>query len=823
MNFIPLLMLIVGLLVIAYRQSGARAAVFLVAFCLVVTMFSGGSLWLVLLLFLAGSLLFLVAVSDVRRRYLTAPLFKRMAVAVPEMSQTEREALEAGTVWWDGDLFSGRPDWHKLRGFPAPALSEPEQAFIEGPLDRLCAMLDDWESTHHRYDLSPQVWAFLKQQKFFGMIIPQQYEGLGFSAQAHSAVVAKIATRSISAAVTVMVPNSLGPGELILEYGTEQQKQHYLPRLARGDEIPCFALTGPEAGSDAAAIPDRGVVCQQPDARGEMQLGVRLSWNKRYITLAPVATVLGIAFKLHDPDGLIGEEPEPGISCALIPTDTPGVEIGARHFPLNGVFMNGPTRGRDVFIRMDQLIGGQAYAGKGWRMLMESLAAGRCISLPALSVGGAQLAARASGAYAAIRRQFNTPIGQFEGVAEALARIAGNTYRMNAARLMTVVALDMGERPSVLSAILKYHLTEGLRSCLNDAMDIQGGSGICLGPHNLFGRAYQTIPIAITVEGANILTRSLIIFGQGAMRSHPTLFKELEALREDDSRAFDRAFNQHLSNLCGHAARSFWLGLSRGRLNPHQYGGLSREYTELSHLAAGFALIADVTLALLGGALKRKERISARLGDALSHLYLASASLKRFHDEGEREVDRPFLDWALADSKYQAQRALLAVLRNYPNRWLAGVLRFVAFPSGAYYRAVDDRLEHKLAKQLMQTGDCRDRLTSDVYIGDAEQQTGRLEAALKLSIESRSIEQKIKRVLGKKSMLLSETKSLISESLEQDIINDAEAALLLKAAKARHAVIQVDAFETLYPEPHFRGSPAQHDHSQTKTGGVSDV
>jgi len=823
MNLIPFIMLVVGLGVIAYRQSGVRAAVFWVSLWLVVVIFSGGSIWLILWLFLLGSMLFVLAISDYRRRYITAPLFKLMAAAVPDMSQTEREALEAGTVWWDGDLFSGRPDWHKLRGFPAPALSASEQAFIDGPLDRLCAMLDDWESTHHRYDLSPQVWAYLKQEKFFGMIIPQQYEGLGFSAQAHSAVVAKIATRSISAAVTVMVPNSLGPGELILEYGTAQQKQHYLPRLARGDEIPCFALTGPEAGSDAAAIPDRGVVCQQPDASGEMQLGVRLNWNKRYITLAPVATLLGIAFKLHDPDGLIGDQPEPGISCALIPTDTPGVEIGARHFPLNGVFMNGPTRGRDVFIRMDQLIGGQAYAGKGWRMLMESLAAGRCISLPALSVGGAQLAARATGAYAAIRRQFNTPIGQFEGVEEALARIAGNTYRMNAARLMTVVALDMGERPSVLSAILKYHLTEGLRSCLNDAMDIQGGSGICLGPHNLFGRAYQTIPIAITVEGANILTRSLIIFGQGAMRAHPTLFKELEALRDDDSRAFDRAFNQHLSNLCGNAARSFWLGLTRGRLSPHRYGALSHDYTELSHLSAGFALIADITLALLGGALKRKERISARLGDALSHLYLASASLKRFHDEGEPELDRSLLKWALADSKYQAQQALLEVLRNYPNKWLAAMLRFIVFPSGAFYRVPDDRLEHQLAKHLMQPGDSRDRLTADVYIGDAEQQTGRLEAALTLSIQSRSIEQKIKRMLGKKAMLLTETKSLISESLEQEIINDAEAALLLKAAEARHAVIQVDEFETLYPEPHLRSGMTEPRNAEGKSNGVSDV
>ncbi len=799
MNILIMIVGLIGLIVLAYRQTAACVGLFWTAFILVISIFSGAHIAIVLLLFVSGSVQFVFVIKELRQKLISGPVFKAMARAIPDISQTEREALEAGTVWWDGDLFSGRPDWNKLKAYPKPGLSGAEQAFLDGPVEMLCSMIDDWENTHHRFDLAPEVWDYLKQQKFFGMIIPQQYGGLEFSAQAHSAVVTKIATRSISAAVTVMVPNSLGPGELLLHYGTQAQKDHYLPRLASGDEIPCFALTGPEAGSDAAAIPDKGVVCLQKDEHGVEQLGIRLSWNKRYITLAPVATVLGIAFKLYDPDRLIGEDTAPGISCALIPTDTAGVEIGERHFPLNGVFMNGPTRGKDVFIPIDYLIGGQGFAGKGWRMLTESLATGRCISLPALSAGGAQLAARASGAYAGIRRQFNTPIGHFEGVQEVLARIGGHAYQMNAARLLTVTALDQGERPSVLSAILKYHLTEGLRTVLNDAMDVQGGSGICMGPRNLFARAYQTIPIAITVEGANILTRSLIIFGQGAMRAHPTLLLELDAIRKADSAAFDRAFRQHIANLLGNMARSFWLGLTRGRLSPRRHAERSVDYAELSHLSAGFALIADITLALLGGALKRKERLSARLGDALSQLYLASASLKRFHDDGEPESDLVLLQWSLAYSKHAAQTALIDVLRNYPNRPLAWLLRLIVFPLGQRYHAANDPLDQQVAELLLSSGDARQRLTADVYIGDEQQQTGRLENALNLTLESREIEQKIRAKLGKKAMTLGDTHRLVEQSLAQSIISDQEAELLLAAARARNDVIQVDAFTSIKP------------------------
>ncbi len=785
-----------GFGVIAYRQMSARIAVVWSVLMILVALFLGSSIWIILAVFMVGSLSLLFSLPDLRQRFVTSHVYQFMQAAVPNISQTEREALEAGTVWWEGDLFSGKPDWQALYAFKKPQLSEEEQAFLDGPVQTFCAMLDDWQSTQHLYDLSAEAWDYLKKEKFLGMIIPKEYGGLGFSALAHSSVVTKIATRSISAAVTVMVPNSLGPGELLLHYGTQAQKDHYLPKLAIGEEIPCFALTGPEAGSDAAAIPDAGYVCEQTDAKGNKLLGIRLSWNKRYITLAPVATVLGIAFKLFDPEHLLGEKDALGITCALIPTDTPGVEIGDRHFPLNGVFMNGPTRGEDIFIPMSWVIGEQAYVGKGWRMLMESLATGRCISLPALSVGGAQLAARSVGAYARVRRQFNTPIGQFEGVQEALARIGGYAYQMNAARVMTLGALDTGQRPSVVSAILKYHLTERLRITMNDAMDIQGGAGICLGPKNIIGRAYQTIPVAITVEGANILTRSLIIFGQGAMRAHPTLFKELEALRAEDQNAFDTFFIEHIGSVLGNVARSFWRGISVAGLNG-EHGKMAKHQHELSHLSAGFALIADITLVILGGGLKRKERISARLGDALSQLYLASATLKQFHNDGEPAADLPLVNWSLARAKFEAQNALLAVLENYPSKAAAMLLKVIVFPLGRRYKAPNDVLDHTVADILLKPSQTRDRLTENVFISDEHGQTGKLERALLLTEETQAIERKIKQALGRKAMLLAQTEQLAADSLEQGVINEKEAKLLVEAAQARNEVIQVDAFASL--------------------------
>ncbi len=508
----------------------------------------------------------LLTIDPLRQSLLMAPLLSLYKKIMPSMSDTEREALEAGTVWWEAEVFSGRPDWHRMLGFPAPALSAEERAFLDGPTNDLCSMVNDWEITEELRDLTPETWAFLKKKGFFGMIIPKQYGGLEFSANAHSAVVLKVASRSISAAVTVMVPNSLGPAKLLLSYGTEQQKQYYLPRLASGDEIPCFALTGPESGSDAASMPDTGVVCKQSFEGKDDVLGIRLNWEKRYITLGPVATLLGLAFHLYDPDKLIGEQKDIGITLALIPTTTPGVEIGNRHFPMSQSFMNGPNRGTDVFIPMDWVIGGQDYVGQGWRMLMNSLSDGRAISLPALSTASGQMVSRSVGAYAAVRKQFKVPIGKFEGISEVLGRIAGTTYTLNAARGFTTAAIDSGEDPSVASAIIKYHATERMRSIVNDAMDILGGSGISMGPSNFLGRGYQGLPIAITVEGANILTRNLIIFGQGAIRCHPFLFKEMETVANDDVAGFDAALLGHGSLVMSNISRGLFHSLTQWAL-----------------------------------------------------------------------------------------------------------------------------------------------------------------------------------------------------------------------------------------------------------------
>src|SRR5687767_11378138 len=568
---------------------------------------------------------------------LNIPRLRRMLISdrilavyrriLPDMSQTEKEAIDAGTVWWDADLFSGKPDWDKLLATPAPRLSAEEQAFLDGPAEELCAMCNDWEITHERQDLPEHVWQFIKDKGFLGMIIPKQYGGLGFSALAHSAVVMKLSTRSSTAAISVMVPNSLGPGELLLHYGTEQQKNHYLPRLAKGLEVPCFALTSPEAGSDAASIPDYGVVCKGT-WQGREVLGMRVTWDKRYITLGPVATLLGLAFRLYDPERLLGEKSDLGITCALVPTNHPGVVIGRRHLPLNGVFQNGPNSGKDVFMPIDWIIGGPEYAGKGWMMLMSCLAAGRAISLPTSSVGGVKALTRYTGAYARVRSQFKTPIGKLEGVEEALGRIAAHCYMMDATRVMTAGAVDLGEKPAVISAIAKYHLTERARACVNDGMDILGGKGICLGPNNWIGRGYQMAPIAITVEGANILTRTLIIFGQGAIRCHPYVLREMRAAKEmqgtEAAREFDDAFTSHIGHVVRNAIRTLVYGITNSAFAPAPAACASETkhyYRHVSRLSAAFAFLADVSMLAMGGALKRKEKISGRLGDVLSMMY----------------------------------------------------------------------------------------------------------------------------------------------------------------------------------------------------------
>ncbi len=739
-------------------------------------------------------------IPDLRRKFLTGPLFHSFREIMPAMSATEREALEAGTVWWDKELFSGKPNWKMLLNFPAPKLTPEEREFINGPANELCRMLDDWRITQELQDLPDEVWDFLKQKGFFGMIIPKKYGGLGFSALAHSQVVMKVASRSVSAAVSVMVPNSLGPAELIFHYGTEKQKDHYLPRLARGEDVPCFALTGPEAGSDAASMPDTGIVCRG-DFQGEKDvLGIRLNWDKRYITLAPSATVLGLAFKLFDPDHLLGNKKEMGITLALIPTDTAGITIGSRHFPLNSAFQVGPTWGKDVFIPVDKIIGGPEQAGHGWSMLMECLAVGRSVSLPGLSAGSAKLSSRVIGAYARVRKQFKISIGRFEGVEEGLARIGGNTYLVDAARTMTTCGVDLGEKPSVVSAIVKYHLTERARSTINDAMDIQGGAAICMGPRNLLARVYQSIPICITVEGANILTRSMIIFGQGAIRCHPYLLREMQAVRETDlSRGieeFDKAITGHVGFVISNAARSLLLGLTGSAIAVTPGSSSTRPYfRQLTRMSAAFVLAADISLLVLGETLKRKEKLSARLADALSHLYLASAALKRFEEQGAPDEDLPFLHWSCQETLYTIQESLDGLLRNFPNRIIALFLRFLLFPLGKPYSPPDDKLGHKVASQLLSPSASRDRLTDGIYVpSELEEPLGRLEDALIKVIKAEPVEKKISQAAGEGKLKSRNMNQRVEEGLKIGIINEEEMTLLRDAAAARAEVVRVDDF-----------------------------
>jgi acyl-CoA dehydrogenase len=754
--------------------------------------------------FAAYALLFVFVivfgVPVIRRRTITGALLKFFRKILPQISHTEQEAIDAGTVWWDGDLFSGNPDWHKLLAFPKCELSGEEQAFLDKEVEQLCALLDDWDITHNRADLSPAAWQFIKEAGFFGMIIPKRYGGLEFSAQMHSAVVSKIASRSGTAAVTVMVPNSLGPAELLLHYGTDEQKEKYLRRLATGLEVPCFALTGPFAGSDAGAIPDFGIVCRGEFAGKKNVLGIRVTWEKRYITLAPAATLLGLAFKLYDPGHLLGAEVNRGITLALIPTDTPGVQIGRRHFPLNSAFLNGPTQGQDVFIPMDYIIGGQLRIGQGWRMLMECLAAGRSISLPASSVGGMKLAARTCGAYGRVRKQFKTSIGKFEGVEEPLARIGGHTYLVDSARRFTALAIDLGEKPSVISAIIKYHATERGRIVINDAMDVHGGKGISLGPDNYLARLYQQAPIGITVEGANILTRTLMIFGQGAIRSHPYVLKEIAATQDENhERAllqFDEALFGHISFTLSNAARSLVFGLTGGRVMPVPGGRETRRYyQQLTRFSAAFALSVDVAMAVLGGALKRRERISARLGDVLSQLYLCSAALKRFEDDGSPAEDLPFLQWAMQDALYKIQQAFEGVLQNFPNFLARWILSGLIFPLGKQLTPPSDQLDHTIAELMMKPCAARDRLTAGIYLPSSElEAVGALEAALHSTLRCELMQFKLEeaRKAGKLKSL--DEPGLIAEAQAAALISAEQAQQLQRDYALRRKVIMVDDF-----------------------------
>lgn len=715
------------------------------------------------------------------------------------MSDTEKSAIDAGTTWWEADLFCGNPDWKKLHQYPVPKLTIEEQAFVDGPVEVVCSMLDDWEATHELTDLPQDVWQYLKDNKFFAMIIKKEYGGLEFSAFAQSCVLQKLTSKSTLLSSIVGVPNSLGPGELLQHYGTKEQKDHYLPRLASGQEIPCFALTSPEAGSDASSIPDYGVVCKG-QWNDEEVVGVSLTWNKRYITLAPVATVLGLAFKLQDPDGLIGDNKEPGITCALIPTDTPGVEIGRRHFPLNVPFQNGPTRGKDIFVPLDYIIGGPDMAGQGWRMLVECLSVGRAITLPSNSAGGIKMIAVATGAYSRIRRQFRLPIGKMEGVEESLAKLAGYAYSSDAAVSMSTGAVDLGEKPSVVSAIIKYHLTEQMRDATIHAMDVLGGKGIMLGPNNYLGRGYQGAPIAITVEGANILTRNMIIYGQGAIRCHPFVLTELGACeiedREEALNVFDKALMGHIGFTMSNLVRTKWLALTGARFTSVPYNDETAEFYRIaSRFSASLALMSDISMAVFGGSLKRKERISARLGDLLSYLYLVSATLKRYNDEGRKKEDFALVKWSCQDHLYHCQRALADLINNMPSVPLRAVLKVLLFPFGRPVRKPTDQLEHKLAQLLQVPSETRNRLASYVYLkNEPLNLVGRQEQTLKDILD---VEPLFERVCKEKGLKLPffQLDKVAQMGLEAGILSQAEADKLAAVEQSRLDVINVDDFD----------------------------
>ena len=796
--FITLLVAVALIWALAYHSASALVWSVVVGVGLVVGSVTGaiggvlaGMVWLAFIAFavIANS-------KALRVALLSSPIFSTYKKLLPQMSSTEQEALEAGTVWWDGDLFSGKPDWNKWLAVPRATLSAEEQAFIAGPTNELCSMLNEWNVTHEAHDLPPNVWQFIKDNGFLGMIIPKEYGGKGFSAYGHSQVVMKISTRSSTAAVSVMVPNSLGPGELLMHYGTKAQKDYYLPRLAQGLEIPCFALTAPEAGSDAASMPDVGIVCQEM-WNGVETLGLRVTWEKRYITLGPIATILGLAFKAYDPDKLLGGQTDLGITCALIPTNHPGVNIGRRHMTLNAAFMNGPNSGRDVFIPMDWIIGGEAMLGQGWRMLMECLAAGRSISLPAQSVAAGKVTAFTSGAYSRVRQQFKTAIGKFEGIEEPLARIGAMTYLMDATRTITAGALDLGEKPSVLSAISKYHATERMRQVINDAMDIHGGKGICLGPNNYLGRAYQQVPIAITVEGANILTRSLIIFGQGAIRCHPWVLKEMKAAREDSIVAFDAAFWEHIKFTIGNAGRSLWLGITAGvGLPAPACPETKRYYQQMTRFSSAFALLADVSMFIIGGSLKRKEKLSARLGDVLSHLYLASCVLKFYDERGQQKDELPLLKWALYDCAFKIQVAMDGIIKNFPNRPVAWALRRLVFPKGMTLIQPSDQLGHEVAKILITPSAARDRLIAGMYLPNDENDImGQLNAAMNAVVAAEPIEAKVRAAQKAGRITAKVQDAAFEEANSLSVITDTELALWKRARALSKEVVRVDDFD----------------------------
>jgi len=768
-----------------------------------------------------------LSIADVRRRAVVQPAFKLVRGILPKVSDTEQQALDAGTVGFDAEIFSGTPDWTKLRAVPPIVLTPEERAFLDGPTEELCRMIDHWQIRHTERKMPAEIWDFVKAHGFLGMLISKDHGGLGFSAQAQSLILGKIASRSPDVVTIVMVPNSLGPGELIEKYGSDAQKEHYLPRLAAGLEVPCFSLTGPTSGSDAATMRDIGTVAKG-EHEGREVTGIRLSWDKRYITLGPEATLVGLAFRLFDPDKLLGDKEDIGITVALIPAHHPGVNIGRRHLPSGAAFPNGPNWGTDVFIPMDWVIGGEKMVGQGWRMLMECLAAGRAISLPSSATAGAKAMLRVSSAYARIRRQFGLPVGRMEGVEEPLARLVETAYVNEAARAVTAAMVSRGERPSVISALMKYQTTERLRRAVNDAFDIHGGRAICDGPSNYLQAAYQLVPVGITVEGANILTRTLITFAQGALRSHPYLYAEVKAVQDPDAaaglNAFDDAFGGHIafsiSNLTGAFFHNVTLGMFAEA--PKEAHGLAPIYRQLSRAARNFALVADMTVALLGGGLKVKQKLTGRLADALSEIYLTACVLKRFEDDGKPEADRAIVAFAAANGLHRFEEALRGTIENFPNPVARALLRVIVFPFGRHYYPAPDALGSRIVRAVLTPGEVRDRLTRDIYVSDdPDDATGLLEVTLKKVVQAEEAEKKLERAIRAGTVRRYHGHDWIGEAADAGSITESEAQLLRETEALTQRVIAVDHFAPEELMPHYRkAAPASLGHNSRGLTGA---
>lgn len=791
------LLLLLSLWAIFYFQlSRSAGAIALMVMSVVCAFISPWSLILGIPLILIS---LVVMIDPLRMSFISKPAYKALANAMPSISPTEREALDSGTSWWEKELFMGAPNWETFNSYPYPKLSLEEQAFLDNEVETLCSMLDEWE-IHEQKALPDHVWQYIKEHGFLGLIIPKEYGGRAFSSFAQSRVMSKIASRSLTTAVSCMVPNSLGPGELLLHYGTEEQKDRYLPGLARGEEIPCFGLTSPEAGSDAGAIPDTGVVCYA-QFEGQEVLGLRMNFSKRWITLAPIATVVGLAFKMYDPDHLLGEQTEYGITCALLPASHEGVIVGPRHNP-GPPFMNGTVEGKDVFIPLDWIIGGVKNAGKGWRMLMECLAVGRGISLPALSTSTSEMTYLNVGAFSRIRQQFKISVGKFEGVQEANSEIASDTYMLEAFRYLVTCGLNQGGKPAVMTAIAKYYATEGMRKVVNHGMDVVGGRAIQMGPRNFLAPYYQAIPVSITVEGANILSRSLMIFGQGSMRCHPYLYEELQLLQAEDSAAalnpFDNLLFKHLGYTFNRTARSFAYAFTGGSsAAPQSAVDFTQPYYKIiNRLSANFALTADMCLGLLAGDIKRKEMLSGRLADIHAHLFIASSILKYFEHSKKTEDERLHAQLAVEKSLYTAQEAFFDLFANFPSGAAAGMVKLLCFPFGRPVAKPSDRLKQEVANVMMEDNAFRKVLKKHVFYSTAEDDVnGRMESTFTMLLEIEQLWDRFKKAENKGQFKGLSFADHVADAYEQGFINEEEANKLLHYNARRYDSMLTDVFD----------------------------